>query len=67
MAAFRLAVRSHRDDNRNVAPDKLRDLHFDLLSAFTARSHGALLITSDRADLELLSAYGKFHIEVWYL
>ena len=26
-------------------PDKLRDLHFDVLIALTARSHGALLVT----------------------
>ncbi len=46
-------------------PEKLRNLHFDVLIALTARSHGAHLITSNRADFELISRYGKFHIEVW--
>lgn len=30
-------------------PHKLRDLHFDVLIALTVRSHGARLITSNRA------------------
>jgi len=47
------------------APDKLRDLHFDVLIALTARSHGARLITSDRADFELINRYRKFLVEVW--
>ena len=48
-----------------LTPDKLRDLHFDVLIALTARSHGASLITSDRADFEMISAYRKFQFEVW--
>ncbi|HME00845.1 MAG TPA: PIN domain-containing protein [Terriglobia bacterium] len=47
------------------APDKLRDLHFDVLIALTARSHGALLITSDRADFEMISAYRRIQLEIW--
>ena len=50
---------------KGFMPDKLRDLHFDVLIALTARSHGARLITSDRADFEMLSAYRKFQFEVW--
>ena len=50
---------------KGFTPDKLRDLHFDVLIALTARSHGALLITSDRADFELISAYRKFQMEIW--
>lgn len=46
-------------------PGKLRDLHFDVLIALTARSHGARLITSNRADFELINRYRKFHIDVW--
>ena len=34
-------------------PEKLRDLHFDVLIALTARSHGARLITSNRSDFEM--------------
>lgn len=46
-------------------PDKLRDLHFDVLIALTARSHGARLITSNRADFELIRRYRKFLVELW--
>jgi predicted nucleic acid-binding protein len=51
--------------DRGFTPDKLRDLHFDVLIALTARSHGARLITSDRADFEMISAYRKFELEIW--
>ena len=44
---------------------KLRDLHFDLLIALTARSHGATLITSNRADFELIREYRSFKLEIW--
>lgn len=50
---------------KGFTKDKLRDLHFDVLIALTARSHGALLITSDRADFELISAYREFQMEIW--
>ena len=52
-------------DDRGFEPHKLRDLHFDLLIALTARSHGAKLITSNRADFELIRAYRQFELEVW--
>ena len=44
---------------------KLRDLHFDVLIALTARTFGARLITSNRADFELIRAYKDFQLEVW--
>lgn len=44
---------------------KLRDLHFDVLIALTARSHGARLITSNRADFELICRFAEFSLEVW--
>jgi predicted nucleic acid-binding protein len=44
---------------------KLRDLHFDVLIALTARSSGACLITSNRADFELIRGYRDFELEVW--
>jgi len=44
---------------------KLRDLHFDVLIALTARTFGARLITSNRADFELIRAYKGFQLEVW--
>jgi predicted nucleic acid-binding protein len=46
-------------------PHKLRDLHFDVLIALTARSHGARLITTNRKDFELINRYRKIKLEVW--
>jgi len=46
-------------------PKKLRDLHFDVLIALTARAHGARLITSNRGDFELIRKYRGFELEVW--
>jgi len=46
-------------------PNKLRDLHFDVLIALTAMSCGACLITSNRADFELIRGYREFELEVW--
>jgi predicted nucleic acid-binding protein len=51
--------------DRGFTPAKLRDLHFDVLIALTARSHGARLITSNRGDFEMINAYRKFHLEIW--
>lgn len=44
---------------------KLRDLHFDVLIALTARSCGACLVTSNRKDFELIRSYRDFELEVW--
>jgi len=44
---------------------KLRDLHFDVLIALTARAHGARLITSNRADYEVIDSYRKLRLEIW--
>jgi predicted nucleic acid-binding protein len=46
-------------------PPKLRDLHFDVLIALTARSHGARLITTNRVDFELIKRYREIQLEVW--
>lgn len=51
--------------HRGFGPDKLRDLHFDVLIALTTRSHGARLITSNRADFEMISSYKKLKLEIW--
>jgi len=51
--------------DRGFESGKLRDLHFDLLIALTARSFGARLITSNRADFELIRKYREFNLEVW--
>lgn len=47
------------------ASDKLRDLHFDVLIALTARSIGAKLITSNGGDFELIRKVKPFFLEVW--
>jgi predicted nucleic acid-binding protein len=59
----RLLGQIYRD--KGFPPEKLRDLHFDVLIALTARSHGARLITSNRADFEMISTYREFQFEVW--
>lgn len=46
-------------------PEKLRDLHFGVLIALTARSWGARLITSNRADFEVIQHYRRFLLEIW--
>ncbi len=51
--------------NKGFEPKKLRDLHFDLLIALTARTCGARLITSNRADFELIREHREFELEVW--
>jgi len=50
---------------RGYTADRLRDLHFDVLIALTARSHGARLITSNRADFEMIHRHCKFQLELW--
>ncbi|MEW6587279.1 MAG: hypothetical protein AB1442_16930 [Nitrospirota bacterium] len=51
--------------DKGFSPEKLRDLHFDVLIALTARNYGATVITSNKADFELLKGYKDFHLEVW--
>jgi predicted nucleic acid-binding protein len=51
--------------DQGFEPHKLRDLHFDVLIALTARSHGARLITTNRKDFELINRYRQIQLEVW--
>jgi predicted nucleic acid-binding protein len=51
--------------DRGFEPHKLRDLHFDVLIALTARSHGARLITTNRKDFELINRFRQMKLEVW--
>lgn len=46
-------------------PGKLRDLHFDVLIALTASTHGATVVTSNRADFEMIRRYQRFALEFW--
>jgi predicted nucleic acid-binding protein len=50
---------------RGFSPEKLRDLHFDVLIALTASTHGATVVTSNRADFEMIRRYKRFALEVW--
>ena len=50
---------------KGFGSEKLRDLHFDVLIALTARSYGARLITSNRSDFELISSYKDIQLEIW--
>jgi predicted nucleic acid-binding protein len=51
--------------DQGFTADKLRDLHFDVLIALTARTHGARLITSNRSGFELIRRYRKFELQTW--
>jgi len=51
--------------DKGFTPEKLRDLHFDVLIGLTARSHGARLVTSNRSDFELISGYRRLMLEFW--
>jgi len=51
--------------DQGFEPHKLRDLHFDVLIALTARSCGARLITTNRTDFELINRYREIKLEVW--
>jgi predicted nucleic acid-binding protein len=46
-------------------PEKLRDLHFDVLIALTASTYGATVITSNRPDFELILRHKRFALEIW--
>ncbi len=51
--------------DKGFTADKLRELHFDVLIALTARSHGARLITSNRSDFEMINGYRRLQLEIW--
>ena len=51
--------------DRGFAPNKLRDLHFDVLIALTARTVGGRLITRNRAEFEIISDYMDIRFEIW--
>lgn len=51
--------------DRGFSPEKLRDLHFDVLIALTARSHGARLITANHTDFQTIRSYRAFDLELW--
>ncbi|MGA7521178.1 MAG: type II toxin-antitoxin system VapC family toxin [Acidobacteriaceae bacterium] len=59
----RLLARIRAERGTDAA--KLRTLHFDVLIALTARAHGARLITSNRADFQIIQHYRPFQLEIW--
>lgn len=58
-----ILARIYKD--RRFSPEKLRDMHFDVLIALTARNYGATVITSNKTDLELIKRYKEFYLEIW--
>jgi hypothetical protein len=48
-----------------IRPRNLRELHFEVLIALTARACGPRLITSIRAGFELISECRDFELEIW--
>ncbi|MBI5418845.1 MAG: PIN domain-containing protein [Deltaproteobacteria bacterium] len=50
---------------KGFSPEKLRDLHFDVLIVLTALSHGATVISSNRTDFEMIRRYKRFELEIW--
>ena len=58
-------ILSSINSDKGFSPAKLRDLHFDILIALTARSNGATVITSNTADFELIRSYKDFNLEIW--
>jgi predicted nucleic acid-binding protein len=52
-------------EDKGFSSAKLRDLHFDVLIALTARNHGATVISSNQADFEQIRHYKEFHLEIW--
>jgi predicted nucleic acid-binding protein len=58
-------ILSKINKDKGFSPEKLRDLHFDVLIALTARNHGATVITSNKTDFELVRSYKDFRLEIW--
>jgi len=59
-----IVLSSIRKD-KGFLSDKLRDIHFDVLIALTARSFGATVITSNKMDFQLIQRYRSFNLETW--
>jgi len=59
------AILSKIYKTKGFGPEKLRDLHFDALIALTARNFGAVVVSSNRTDFELIKSFKTFQLEVW--
>jgi predicted nucleic acid-binding protein len=51
--------------SRGYEAKKLRDLHFDALIALSARAIGAIVVTCNREDFEVLREEEPFDLLVW--
>ncbi len=58
-------ILSRINKDKGFSPEKLRDLHFDVLIALTGRNYGAVIITSNSTDFELIESYKKFNLKIW--
>ena len=58
-------ILSKINKDKGFSPMKLRDLHFDVLIALTARNYGATVITSNKTDFDLIRCYRDFRLDVW--
>ena len=45
--------------------NKLRDLHFDVLIALTAKANDLCLITANRDDFEMIRKLRAFEMQIW--
>lgn len=52
-------------EREGYQPEKLKDLHFDVLIALSARSIGAFLITNNRRDFEEIKKLKDFKLLCW--
>lgn len=58
-------ILSRFSEKKGYSPDKLRNLHFDVLIALSARSIGAWVITLDGTDFEEIRKARSFKLILW--
>ncbi len=57
-------ILSKINQDKGFSPEKLRELHFDILIALTGRNFGATTISSDK-DFQLIKSYKSFNLILW--
>ncbi len=57
-------ILSKINQEKGFSPEKLRNLHFDILIALTGRNFGATIISSDK-DFQLIKTYKSFKLILW--
>lgn len=58
-------ILSQLSQKKGYLPDKLSNLHFDVLIALSARSVGALVVTANRRDFEEIKRIRDFKLLCW--